>query len=167
MFWRKKKQAAITGVYAGPEEMLKRNEVEMKDVYAGPVGDPEPEEPEQIPEEAKNDAVMAPVYAGPEFFERNDRAEMKLVYAGPERMRSRTERVYAGPDPSLMMAAYAGPEAMGSDRPGAMRPYPENHAEPEIIPEGMRRCPTCGNVVPKSSPFCIECGADLPKEELA
>ena len=87
----KEKGLHMKRVYAGPEQMGRRNSTEG--VYAGP---------EQM---RKRNSTKC-VYAGPEMMDRNRFDSIKIVYAGPptglrknRRSSAELEDVYMGPEP--------------------------------------------------------------------
>ncbi len=87
--WRKKRHAKYSAVYAGPEQMARRNRFE--DVYGGP-DMAEPKNEDGYPENRKDeDRPLETVYGGPRTDE--DLAQeippepvMAPVYGGPEMM---------------------------------------------------------------------------------
>ena len=89
--WRKKREAKYSAVYAGPEQMSRRNRFE--DVYGGPDMS-EPKNEDGYPENRKDeDRPLETVYGGPRTEMEEDLAQeippepvMAPVYGGPEMM---------------------------------------------------------------------------------
>ncbi len=73
-----------------------------------------------------------------------------------------------------MLLVYAGPEYFANrqsegvfiDDFGKFNSPPADAGEPDTpVAENQVKCPTCGNVYSKESPFCPECGMPRPRNE--
>ena len=156
--FNKKKPNPIAAVYAGPEEMARRNRPDptepMEEVYAGP---PEPvlaeDEPEQTNPQNINPPAMT-VYAGPGMPTgglslQSLMAQMKPSTEAPEQMLD-------------------GPGMVGQETVGvcpncgrAFSAWMKYCPECGTLQEWEPVCPGCGAVVPRDAKFCPECGRGL------
>ena len=153
--------AMMSGVYAGPDYFAAKNrqddeepDAPMEDVYNGPEFYEEiSEEPEETPPPPE---PIAPVYAGPEYFN-PQQPPMAFVYAGPEYFNNtKPMNGFFAP------GAFAPPPLDGDGEINeAARPDVE---ELDLDPDKVK-CPSCGNVYFKESPFCPECGTPRPRNE--